>query len=131
MQFIIHFHALLQGEEPHAENVIKGKAVELELTASEQSCQRQLQKQEQQPQWQLRSRGIKSSESDRGVETAPKCQVAAMISVPSVPNSLSRILNQKIQMTTSLRSNVQHIKDLISHIFIQHLKDQIYVEMTF
>lgn len=102
MQSIIHFHALLQDEEPQAENVIKGKAVELELTENEQSCQRQLEKQEQQPQWQLRSRGIKSSESDRGVETAPKCQVAAIISVPSVPNSLSRILNQKIQMTTQV-----------------------------
>lgn len=63
-----------QDEEPQAENVIKGKAVELELTASEQSCQRQPEKQEQQPQWQLRSRGIKLSESDCGVETEPKCQ---------------------------------------------------------
>lgn len=67
--------------------MIKGKAVELELTANEQSCQRQLEKQEQQPQWQLRSRGIKLSESDHGVETEPKCQVAAMISVPSVPTA--------------------------------------------
>lgn len=95
MQFIIHFQALLQDEEHQAEYVINGKAVELELTASEQSCQRQLEKQEQQLQWQLRSRGIKSSESDRGVETAPKCQVAAMISVPSVPNSLSRIFSTR------------------------------------
>ncbi|XP_040367317.1 putative mediator of RNA polymerase II transcription subunit 12 [Rosa chinensis] len=79
MQFIIHFNALLQDEDHQAENVIKEKAVQsshlsLELTVSEQSCQGQLEKQEQQPQRQLRPRGKKSAESDCGVATAPECQ---------------------------------------------------------
>ncbi|XP_061989012.1 uncharacterized protein LOC133707456 isoform X2 [Rosa rugosa] len=68
-----------QDEDHRPENVIKEKAVHsshlsLELTASEQSCQRQLEKQQQQPQRQLRPRGKKSAESDCGVATAPECQ---------------------------------------------------------
>ncbi|PRQ18465.1 putative High mobility group protein HMGA, plant [Rosa chinensis] len=68
-----------QDEDHQPENVIKEKAVQsshlsLELTASEQSSQRQLEKQQQQPQRRLRPRGKKSAESDCGVATAPECQ---------------------------------------------------------
>nr|XP_011464931.1 PREDICTED: putative mediator of RNA polymerase II transcription subunit 26 isoform X2 [Fragaria vesca subsp. vesca] len=80
MQYIFHFNALLQDEDHQAEKVIKEKVVQsshlsLELTASEQSCQRISEKEEQQTHKQLHFQGRKSAESDHGVAMAPEFQI--------------------------------------------------------